>query len=36
MDNITIQKVQYIGLDVGRGYTKAYSEYDGNVYSAKI
>ena len=36
MDNITIQKVQYIGLDVGRGYTKAYSEYDGNVYSAKF
>ena len=31
-----IKKVQYIGLDVGRGYLKAFSLYDGIEYSCKF
>ena len=31
-----IKKVQYIGLDVGRGYLKAFSVYDGIEYSCKF
>ena len=32
----TIKKVQYIGMDVGRGYLKAFSVFDGAEYSCKF
>lgn len=32
--NNTIKSVQHIGLDVGRGYVKAYSEFEGIEYEA--
>ena len=31
-----IEKVQHIGMDIGRGYVKAYSEFDGAKYSCKF
>lgn len=31
-----IEKIQHIGIDIGRGYVKAYSEFDGNTYSCKF
>ena len=31
-----IEKVQHIGMDIGRGYVKAYSEFDGEKHSCKF
>ena len=28
-NNMNVQAVQYIGMDIGRGYVKAYSEHMG-------
>ena len=35
-NEISVQTVQYIGMDIGRGYVKAYSEYMGEVYQTRF
>lgn len=35
-NNINVQAVQYIGMDIGRGYVKAYSEHMGEVYQTRF
>ena len=34
--NMNVQAVQYIGMDIGRGYVKAYSEHMGEVYQTRF
>ena len=33
---MNVQAVQYIGMDIGRGYVKAYSEHMGEVYQTRF
>lgn len=35
-NNMNVQAVQYIGMDIGRGYVKAYSEHMGEVYQTRF
>ncbi|MBQ8992889.1 MAG: ParM/StbA family protein [Turicibacter sp.] len=35
-NNVNVQAVQYIGMDIGRGYVKAYSEHMGEVYQTRF
>ena len=35
-NNMNVQAVQYIGMDIGRGYVKAYSEHTGEVYQTRF
>lgn len=35
-NEINVQAVQYIGMDIGRGYVKAYSEYMGEAYQTRF
>lgn len=35
-NNMNVQAVQYIGMDIGRGYVKAYSEHMGEIYQTRF